>query len=135
MKVGFTGTRKGMTRQQMHGLYAMLQMAKADELGPKLAEFHHGDCIGADYEANIIATVLGFFTQAHPPTDEKARAFCKCDQVWAAHPYMIRNGNIVDACDMLFAAPYDEEIVSPRSGTWATIRMAREANKKVVMLR
>jgi predicted Rossmann fold nucleotide-binding protein DprA/Smf involved in DNA uptake len=45
-----------------------------------------------------------------------------------------RNHLIVAACDVLNAAPLqDEEIL--RSGTWATIRYARKAGKTVIQLK
>ena len=49
MKIGFTGTRHGMTPQQIEALNALLPVADPT------AEFHHGDCLGADAVAQRIA--------------------------------------------------------------------------------
>jgi len=40
---------------------------------------------------------------------------------------MARNRDIVAASDALLAAPEGPEASYPRSGTWATVRMARRA--------
>ncbi len=47
--------------------------------------------------------------------------------------YMARNQAIADDCDILLAFPQtaDEQW---RSGTWATVRKARKANKEVIIL-
>lgn len=135
--VGFTGTRKGMRTKQLRWLYSMLEMCLEDYPSDtdRLPAFHHGDCVGADCEAHAIAAAMGFFTHSHPPVVDNFRAFCKSDQIWKPLKYMDRNQNIVDACDILLAAPNSQEESDPRSGTWATIRRARAADKKVVILR
>jgi len=47
MKIGFTGTRDGMTQHQKEQFVLAMQ-----DLSP--SEFHHGDCKGADAEAHDI---------------------------------------------------------------------------------
>ena len=44
MKIGFTGTQKGMTTAQAYSFIELIS-------GMEIDEFHHGDCIGADYNA------------------------------------------------------------------------------------
>lgn len=125
MIVSFTGTQRGMTPLQK----AMLVGALA-RLCP--SEFHHGDCIGADAEAHEIVrrespnTVI--FT--HPPIVEKKRAGCRGDYSFSPKDYLTRNRELVAICEELIAAPKmrAEEL---RSGTWATVRYARRAGKKV----
>ena len=128
MKVGFTGTRFGMSYKQKEALSNLLYET-LDE------EFHHGDCLGADYEADSIARKWGYEIVIHPPEDKKYRAFCaqSGDTVWEPAPYLERNRDIVDSTDKLIAAPKSgkEEL---RSGTWATIRYARKMGKEVVIL-
>lgn len=127
MRIGFTGTRYGMsTRQKL-------------ELRKKLAgatEFHHGDCVGADAEADEIARDLDVGVVIHPPEDPKQRAFCRQpgDLILRPKPYLDRNKDIVNSVDLLIAAPrtMEEEV---RSGTWSTIRYARRINKQLVILR
>lgn len=124
MQLGFTGTSKGITDRQ-HRLLAK-EIAKCDV-------FHHGDCIGADAQAHDIARAYGAYIILHPPDNGRARAFCIPDEERAPLPYLDRNQAIVDECDYLVACPklmHEEQ----RSGTWATVRRARKAGKKVVVL-
>ena len=44
-----------------------------------------------------------------------------------------RNKNIVDASNLIFAFPFDKEII--RSGTWSTIRYAKKINKPLIIIR
>lgn len=128
MKIGFTGTQEGMSQRQQDQL--------ADELimrSGKKHEFHHGDCIGADYQAATIANPWAL-TYAHPPINPKKRAYHKSDVILPAKDYHERNRDIVDTCDILIAAPRTdaEEL---RSGTWSTIRYAQKQGKRVIKLK
>lgn len=92
IQVGFTGTRHGMTDAQKVTLETMLI-----QLGG--AEFHHGDCIGADSEAHDIAMECGYCPIIHPPTNPALRAWRKVPAhlMRPERLYMTRNRNIVDA--------------------------------------
>lgn len=125
MKIGFTGSRKGMTPDQKDELEFAL--ASLMEHGAK--QFHHGDCIGADEEAHIIARCLGLEVIIHPPTDDKLRAYCDSDLHMIQKPYLQRNRCIVDSCDILIAAPRGPERL--RSGTWSTVRYASKQGKEI----
>ena len=129
MKVGFTGTRLGMSRVQNTIFTGTLLMAKIGEL----PEFHHGDCIGADAQAHLIALKLGFIIHIHPPSNPKQRAFCTAHHDMTPKPYIERNHNIVDAVELMIATP-DEAIEQLRSGTWATIRYAWKRNRKIIII-
>jgi len=128
MIVGFTGTRDGLT---------LLQKARLSNLFAegKIIEFHHGDCVGADAEAHKL--VRKYAPQCkvviHPPSDEKLRMFCPGDITLDPLPYLDRNRAIVDACAGLVACPRSRE-EELRSGTWSTVRYAREKNKLVRMI-
>lgn len=130
-KVGFTGTRRGMTPSQMVGLYDNLKIVIETD-GAK--EFHHGDCVGADAEAHVIATVLGFTTVAHPPILIGYRAFCKADYVLEPREYIPRNHDIMDVSDIAFGAPLGGEDQYSRSGTWAAIRYGRKGDTTMTVL-
>jgi len=133
MKIGFTGTQIGMTPNQFGELARLIAIGVTDNP----CEFHHGDCIGADAEAHSIADAFGCRIVIHPPTNTSKEAFCKVDSEWDTvlppKPYLDRNHDIVDACDVLLAAPksIEEEL---RSGTWATVRYARKKNIPVIIL-
>lgn len=128
--VGFTGTQVGMTEKQKITLGRLIERAK-------VSEFHHGDCIGADEEAdNIVRLVSTAVIHIHPPIDDRAQAWCFMrgeDVEYPPKPYLDRNHDIVDACDILYATPkgFKEEL---RSGTWATIRYARKKGKKIKII-
>jgi hypothetical protein len=101
----------------------------------KVTEFHHGDCMGADSEAHEVAEAAFGAKKiwVHPPDDAKKRAFRVSSHVARPRPYLERNRAIVDASDMVIAAPKSmtEEL---RSGTWATVRYARKTGKRVLIL-
>lgn len=125
MKVGFTGTQRGMTvaqRATVAGLLARL---------PVIQSVHHGDCIGADAEFHDIACMRGLRIVVHPPEIDAKRAFVTgAHETRTPKPYLIRNADIVTEADVLIAAPKEAHDVL-RSGTWATIRRARQAGKRV----
>lgn len=133
MKVGFTGTQHGMTEDQVRAIIKVLIQLGMDE-------FHHGDCVGADEMAHHVAEKLCVPIVIHPPSNQAKRAFCKQAHgnpfpvtVLPEKPYLDRNHNIVDATDALVAAPRlrNEE---QRSGTWATIRYARNLGRPHVII-
>lgn len=102
MKIGFTGTQEGMAPEQLDKLHDLL----AHVFTAAVSEFHHGDCIGADAEAHEIALSLGYDIVIHPPTNENKRAFCDTyKKIYEPKPYLDRNHNIVDSCDVLIVAP------------------------------
>lgn len=119
MRVGFTGTRDGLTFEQLESLREALWALRVTEL-------HHGDCIGADAECDDLARELGIPIVVHPSTITAQRAWrsktLPCKVLPAQRP-LTRNRNIVRAVDFLIAAPATEcEVL--RSGTWATVRFA-----------
>ena len=119
MKLGFTGTKEGMNNKQKKEFTDYLFSH------PEINELHHGDCVGADADAHNIAISLGIRVIIHPPTDSKHRAGCPGHEIRKEKTYLVRNHDIVDETDALFAAPYtDQEIV--RSGTWATVRYGKK---------
>lgn len=123
-RAGFTGTQDGMTAVQKERVYQLL-----DSMWP--IEFHHGDCIGADAEAHLIAKGLRIAVVIHPPTNERKRAFCKgARETREPLPYIQRNHSIVDETDCLIATPKAPQEVQ-RSGTWSTIRYARKIGRVV----
>ena len=119
IRVGFTGTQRGLTDEQKAALDRLFH-----ELGQDAVEIHHGDCVGADEEAHDLADNHAFDIVRHPPDKDDKRAFCTGGEERDPKPYLDRNKDIVDETDMLIACPNGEERV--RSGTWSTVRYARK---------
>ncbi len=125
MKVGFTGTRMGMTVAQAEELTRQLHRAG-------VTEFHHGDCRGADEQAHGCARSLGVTIVGHPPTGNGLRAWCECDELREPAAYLTRNRNIVLETQLLIATPDGPE--RSRSGTWSTVRYARRLSAPWIVI-
>jgi len=127
MKIGFTGTRAGMTNEQDVSLQSFLYKYEG-------ATFIHGDCIGADAAAHEIAMELGLNVQKRPSNISSQRAFTTGGAIIGEpRAPLDRNRDIVNDCDILVAVPkgFEEE---RRSGTWATVRYARTMGKGIVII-
>jgi hypothetical protein len=127
MKVGFTGTRVGISTEQL----VMLNEVIA-ECEP--TAFHHGDCIGADAQAWYI--VRSHFPTiriiCHPPTNPSLRANTACDEYRRPLPYRERNRDLVHETDLLIACPRAAE--TERSGTWSTVRYAKSIGRTIIVI-
>ena len=135
MKVGFTGSRKGMAVDQESSIRRLMEA----KLGSGLTEVHHGDCTGADEDFHGICIDLKVpYIGIHPGYDYKGEFPTRsyCDQhspgegatrieVFPPAAYLVRDQVIVESTESLIAAPkgFKEEL---RSGTWTTIRKARK---------
>lgn len=121
--VGFTGTRDGATEEQLEEVEKILreQYGKMPA-GPDF--FHHGDCVGADYQAAQLAQCTGYKIIGHPPTNPKSRCYFESDKETEPKSYLIRNQEIINFSDCLIACP-KSHIEEPTGGTWWTVRHAR----------
>lgn len=133
-KFGFTGTRAGMTREQ-RSAFGLLMDHHGGEgfMHQYRPEFHHGDCIGSDFEAHNIAHMFEWRIVLHPPSNSSQRAFCSADEEREPKPYLDRNKDIVNETAVLIATPGEME-EQLRSGTWSTIRYARKKGKRIIVL-
>jgi len=118
VRVGFTGTRRGMSQPQKDQLAFVLGICCL----PPGQEFHYGThesaVLLADVEAATIAASFGFRLRPHYARSGEE---------------LQRDMEQVASVDLLIAAPLtDREKI--RSDTWATVRRARAARKPVVML-
>jgi predicted Rossmann fold nucleotide-binding protein DprA/Smf involved in DNA uptake len=130
MKVGFTGTRNGLTSAQKKALEE--ELVKFIKRG--VLTFVHGDAIGADETAHKIALLLGYNVEVYPCNIKSQRAFTIGGMVASEPaPPLERNKMIVSVSSAMIATPggFSEEL---RSGTWATIRAARRAEKHLVIV-
>jgi hypothetical protein len=130
-KVGFTGTHRGASEQQLADARAKLKVLKAAGFD----EFHHGWCIGADEQVAAIAKEEGFRVVAHPglagdPKNLLFRSeFAGNDEVREAKPFIKRDHDIVDETEVMLATPVSRE-EHVRSGTWTTVRYAKKKGRK-----
>lgn len=123
---GHSGSRKGHTNPQRMSFieYVNTTLRIGDT-------WHHGDCIGWDAFGDEIIKGLKIPIQIvyHPPTKQLLRAFCVSrkdfDEVLPPLPYIERNHTIVDTVSHMVFTPSGMS-ESVRSGTWATVRYARE---------
>jgi len=128
MGIGFTGSRAGMTEAQKKEFINQLD-SYPDEM-----IFTHGDCIGADTGAHNIAYSLGFEIKILPCYLWRQCSFCKGGKVIAkAIGPLERNKLIVEDSEIMLACPkeFTEQL---RSGTWATIRCAKKANRNLTII-
>ncbi len=120
--VGFTGTQRGMTQPQLTKVGMLLQEYK------EKSWFIHGDCVGADAQAAVLAVAAGYKIWIKPSNIEAKRAWGLSDMVDFPKPPLERNIDIIEASTLMIAAPY-ESYEMKRSGTWYTIRHAKKLDK------
>jgi hypothetical protein len=133
MRLGFSGSQRGMAEAQEEFFrFALRRLRKLPE---GVQEFHHGDAIGADAQADRACRELAIPVVIHPPAITTKRAFCQRpgDLVHPPQPYLERNHAIVDSCELLIACP-GEAFEVLRSGTWATIRYARKIGRRRLLI-
>lgn len=126
ISVGFSGTRLGMSEKQWDMTQQVLYLVSAGDT----FSAHHGDCIGADSEfhASCMASQRARVV-LHPGPIAELRAMCVgAVSERVALPFLVRNRAIVDAADVLIAAPLELE-PQKQGGTWHTIGLARFALK------
>lgn len=129
-KVGFTGTRAGMSDLQRAVTVGLL-VSKQAEIA------HHGGCIGADIDFDDICSKFqprSIVTVVHPSNLKNQQGGWHFTiYVKPEKPPLDRNKDIVNEADFLIATPKESTEVL-RSGTWATIRYARKAKKPVYII-
>lgn len=132
MRVGFTGSRDGMTNDQVLQVHMLL-----GDLRTTASQATHGMCVGADKQFHDMAKALDYFVIGAPGVnvagDRQHRATVKCDLEMPPKPFLARNRDIVQESDVVIACPAQVR-EQTRSGTWATIRYARQAEKPLVII-
>lgn len=124
---GFTGTRRGQTEKQLNAVSEVFQDLEGI--------LHHGACHGADRQAHSLANLM---SKVMWPSNE--------DQyTWAAQnkgpndivkdiaPPLTRNRDIVYHAKVVIATP-GEMSERLRSGTWATIRLAKKWGRPLFII-
>lgn len=126
----FTGPRLGMTTPQRNTLTDFLKRMRG--------WLHHGDCLGSDEQMHLTAFSLpqwrgGANIAIHPPVNPTHRAYCTGEIVHDPEAYLVRNHTMVDVTGMLIGTPATVWEMH-RSGTWATIRYARQLQRPIVLI-
>lgn len=135
MRLGFTGTREGLTEQQKDALRQVF-------LRLRPTEFHQGCCVGGDEQATELLRDLSYAedlllirTVAYPCTLwglVSKKAWELSTEVRFPEETLKRNRDIVDAVGHLVACPKGPE--EQRSGTWSTVRYARKQKKPITVI-
>lgn len=132
-RIGFTGSRKGMTADQQTAIREELRELMSEHLDDEV-EAHHGDSVGADAQFHTICRDLGIAIIVHPSIDQKDRAFCEGAK--SEHPpreFRDQSDSIVRLCEILIAVPDGFREKVRGSGTWMTVRRAMTAKKTIVL--
>lgn len=86
--------------------------------------------------ADRLAHFQGVKVHQHPPESNEFRAYCRnADKKEAPKPFLERDQDIVDWSEVLIATPSEETGEKLRSGTWATVRMARKKGIPIIIVR
>ncbi len=131
-RIGFTGSRKGLTTDQQEALRQQLRELLEEHREEEI-EGHHGDAIGADAQFHALCQELSVPVVIHPSRNQSERAFCPGAKV--THPareFRDQSEAIVNVCQVLIAAPDGFKERVRGSGTWMTVRAARRAEKTIV---
>jgi hypothetical protein len=131
MIVGFTGTRVGLTADQVKQLWMLLQDKRQ-----QLDIFIHGDAIGADYQASLVCRAVWPTTEitGFPCNITRQRGHSPVNDVnCIPEDPLDRNKKIVDGCGVLIACPYELR-ETPNGGTWYTIRYAKKKSKPLYII-
>jgi hypothetical protein len=133
LRVGFTGSRAGMTTLQWAEFEGLFKFLCVD----RNIWWHDGVCLGADEQAHKVVQKVathGLQTIGHPCNLKKWQADLDYDQLRDERPPLVRNKKIVEQVDLMFAAPQEFDEVKIGSGTWATIRYTRRKKKPLIIV-
>lgn len=137
MIIGFTGTRDGLTNQQLAWLVTTFETGKQDGT---IQEVHHGACVGADAAVHAQAIELGIPIHVWPPVNMKYVAV----ETLTGHPlvtvhprmqYLDRDRQIVGRTAGLVALPKHDKQPERMlwGGTWYTVDFAERMSKPVII--
>ena len=134
VRIGFTGSRTGMSQTQAKAITDILD-SYSDIV------VLHGDCVGADTEFHKLCVAYRvahpektIVIHIYPPTYANLRSFNNPDKLMPAKYYLERNKDIIMNSDFIIACPVDKDREEVRSGTWSTIRHAKVNNLQVHIL-
>jgi len=140
MKIGFTGTRNGMSPMQLSCVRAIIQMHATDRRHI-IVTGAHGGCVGADAEFHSICMEYEIDRIIHPGYSTKDRDSKKFsadlfigrrDVVLSPLPFLARNREIVETTDFMIACP--ESPLPSTGGTWYTVNYARDLKRNIIVI-
>lgn len=124
--IGFSGTQLGMTERQLASLRRLVS-------GVEGVTWHHGDCVGADFQFHVLLRQLDYRIVSHPPVNESKRAWTLPDEERLPREYLARNRDIVDESSVMIFAP-GGFVEAVRSGTWSTYRYCVRRGKPWIIV-
>lgn len=151
MILTFTGTRRGTTPAQLLAAFNLVVLYAPER-------FLHGGAPGADAEIDdlvapwywergsgekrLLAAIFGTPPIGVYPAEVDRHAhwmiraeYAAIREVYEPQDPLRRNRIMARLCHRLVACPAEQIGESLRSGTWATVRYAREAGKPVTIVR
>jgi hypothetical protein len=142
MKLGFTGSREGMTGAQKEWVRKFVA-----ENTNSIDEVHHGDCVGADDEFDDIVREFAMAyckVISHPSNVDTSRAYVDWKPsvnnkprlrtvVSEVRPPILRDCDIVESVDVVIATPKTRER-QKHSGTWFTYGYAKQKGKTAYLI-
>lgn len=131
-QIGLTGNREFPTQEQVTIFCSLL-----NTLTGNTVTFHHGGCIGSDETMHhlIHHYYPNCIIHLYPSTFKDMWGIQPDEADWSQEPKkaLERDLDIVNASEILIAlSPTEEEIL--RSGTWATLRYMKKANKPFIII-
>jgi hypothetical protein len=139
MRLGFSGTRNGMSEQQKQAFRAVV-----DKIQPE--SMVHGCCVGADEDAVVIVTENfpecrvharpGYSASAGSNEYFSSKAMSLSHDVHPKKPHFARNRDIVHFSNLLIATPWQsrEDGLGDSGGTAYTIRHALKMHIPVIII-
>ena len=135
MKIGFTGTRLGMTDAQHKKLAYQLMYV----VGNAPHEFRHGGCQGADVQAARTIRncydlgMVRIVCHPGPEGDSFQESSGVDDEELPGKTHFARNRDIVDASDLVVGCP-GVATWNERGGTFYTMKYAIKKGKPLVIV-
>jgi len=128
MHLGITGGRKGLTRAQFNVIKEFIIEDNC------VTHLHEGDCTGFDAQVTLMFRDLRPEVKIvrHPPKKVLTQAFGPYDETREPKDYLVRDQDNINESQYLWAGPDKAECI--RSGTWATVRMARKRGIPITII-
>lgn len=122
-----------MTENQIAAVHNQIQASIREHTEARL-EAHHGDALGADTQFHAICQEVSVAVVIHPSLDTTDRAFNEgAQEERPPQKFRQQSRSIVDSCDVLLAVPDGFKERLRGSGTWMTVRVARKAEKHIIL--